>query len=230
MTPNNSIRDAAGAAGFDSALRFIGAFIREPFAVGALCPSSPVLARAVVDSCDFEPDDTVVELGPGTGAFTRLLLKRLDKRGQLLALETSDSHVEMLRRTLPRCRVIHDSAEHLARYLPDRRADCIVSGLAWANMLPRMQDRILKAVWKSLSPQGQFIAFAYAHALCLPTSLRFRRLLSENFVRVETTPIVWRNLPPAYIYRCWLTPAKPNTDNKTSHDSHRHRRRSRQRD
>jgi len=229
MIPNPSVRDATGSASLVSALRFIGSFIREPFAVGALCPSSPVLARAVVDSCEFKPGATVVELGPGTGAFTRLLLKRLDKRGQLLALETSDTSIEVLRRSVPRCRVIHDSAENLSRHLPDGHADCIISGLAWGNMLPRVQDRILEAIWRALAARGQFVAFAYAHAFCLPTSLRFRRLLLQNFTRVETTPIVWRNLPPAYIYRCWLKPAPSNTENKTNHDSHRHRRRSRQR-
>jgi phospholipid N-methyltransferase len=25
----------------------------------------------------------------------------------------------------------------------------------------------------------------------------------QEFARVETTPIIWRNLPPAYVYRCW---------------------------
>ncbi len=206
-------------------LRFIEAFLREPLAVGSLWPSSTTLSRAVVNSCEFRPDDTVVELGPGTGAFTELLLERLDGRGRLIAVETSLTNIEVLRRRFPPCRVIHDSAENLPSHLGRRRADCIISGLAWGNMPPRSQDRILEAIWNSLSPEGQFVAFAYAHAFWLPTSLRFRRLLSENFARVETTPIVWRNLPPAYIYRCWLTPAKPNTENKANHDSHRHRRR-----
>jgi phosphatidylethanolamine/phosphatidyl-N-methylethanolamine N-methyltransferase len=74
-------------------------------------------------------------------------------------------------------------------------------------MLPRVQDRILKAIWNSLAPKGQFVAFAYAHSFWMPTALRFRGLLSRNFARVETTPIVWRNLPPAYVYRCWRKPA-----------------------
>jgi len=210
-------------------LRFVEAFLREPLAVGSLWPSSPALARAVVDSCEFRPGDTVVELGPGTGAFTELLLERLDGRGRLLALEISPTNIEVLRRRFPPCRVIHDSAENLPRHLGRHRADCIISGLAWGNMMPRVQDRILEAIWKSLSSGGQFVAFAYAHAFCLPTSLRFRRLLFQNFARVETTPTVWRNLPPAYIYRCWLKPAKSTSENKINHDSHRHRRRSRQR-
>ena len=195
-------------------LRFIGAFLREPLAVGSLWPSSTTLSRAVVNSCDFRPGDTVVELGPGTGAFTELLLERLDGRGRLFAVEINPMNIEVLRRRFPPCRVIHDSAENLSRHLGGRRVDCIISGLAWANMLPRPQDRILEAIGNSLSPKGQFVAFAYAHAFWMPTSLRFRRQLFRKFARVETTPIIWRNLPPAYVYRCWREPVRSNTRDK----------------
>jgi len=195
-------------------LRFVGAFLREPLVVGALWPSSTALARAVVNSCEFQPGDMVVELGPGTGAFTELLLERLGDRGRLIAVEISLTNIEVLRRRFPPCRLIHDSAENLPRHLGRQRADCIISGLAWGNMLPRTQDRMLEAIWSSLSPQGQFVAFAYAHAFCMPTALRFRRLLFHNFVRVETTPIIWRNLPPAYIYRCWRKPAPLKSKSK----------------
>src|SRR5262245_16672290 len=71
----------------DSPLRFLGAFMREPLTVGALWPSSKALARAVVDGCEFKPSATVVELGPGTGAFTKLLLDRLDARGRFIGVE-----------------------------------------------------------------------------------------------------------------------------------------------
>lgn len=195
-------------------LRFVGAFLREPLAVGSLWPSSTALARAVVNSCNFLPGDTVVELGPGTGAFTELLVERIEGRGRLIAVEISPMHIQALRQRFPSCRVIHDSAENLPRHLGRQRADCIISGLAWSNMLPRVQDRILRAVWNSLAPNGQFVAFAYAHSFWLPTALRFRRLLSHNFPRVETTPIVWRNLPPAYIYRCRRQPVKNSKEKK----------------
>jgi len=203
MAHKHTARGAAGAASTDSPLRFVEAFLRKPFTVGACWPSSPVLSRTVVESCDFAPGDTVVELGPGTGAFTELLLERLGDGGRLLALEISPTNIEVLRRRFPRGTMIHDSAEHLPRHLGRRRADCIVSGLAWGNMLPRQQNRILEAILKSLEPGGQFVAFAYVHAFWFPTSLRFRRALFLNFDRVETTPIIWRNLPPAFVYRCW---------------------------
>ena len=94
----------------------------------------------------------------------------------------------------------------MPRHLGKRRADCIISGLAWGNMLPAAQDRILDATLNSLAPDGQFIAFGYIHAVWYPTTQRFRRLLFRSFGRVETTPIIWRNLPPAFVYRCWRKP------------------------
>lgn len=186
-----------------SALQFLEAFLREPLTVGALWPSSAALSRVVVDSCDFGPADTVVELGPGVGSFTKLLLERLDPRGQLLALEISQTNIAALRHGFPRCRAIHDSAERLGQHLGRQKAQCVISGLAWGNMLPAAQDRIMNAITGSLAPNGQFVAFAYVHARYYPTTLRFRKLMFREFRRVETTPIIWRNLPPAYVYRCW---------------------------
>ncbi len=184
-------------------LQFFQEFLRNPFATGALCPSSRTLSRAVVAACDFAPHDLVVELGPGTGSFTELLLQRLGRRGRLLAFEINVTNVDILRRRFPQSEIIHDSAENLPQYLGRHRAQCVVSGLAWSTMLPALQDRILQAVLRSLTSDGQFVAFAYAHAFWVPTARRFRRLLLQTFGRVATTPIVWRNLPPAYVYRCW---------------------------
>jgi phosphatidylethanolamine/phosphatidyl-N-methylethanolamine N-methyltransferase len=185
------------------AWRFVQAFIREPLKVGAIWPSSEHLSRAIADGCEFAPSDTVVELGPGTGNFTELLLQRLHPHGRLVALELSATNVSVLQQRFPQSEIHFDSAEHLARYLPPRTARCVVSGLAWGNMLPAVQDRIMNAIATALAPGGQFVGFAYSHARYYPTTMRFRRLMQQQFARFETTPIIWRNVPPAYVYRCW---------------------------
>jgi phospholipid N-methyltransferase len=195
-------QQAAIGLPWDSPLRFVAAFAREPLKIGAVWPSSKVLSRTVVDCCAFKTDDLVVELGAGTGAFTGLLLKRLSRRGQLLAVEINPANADVLRRRFPYCDVIEDSAENLVAYLNGQKADCIVSGLAWGSMFPQTQDGIFQAILDSLRPGGQFIAFAYAHAAWLPTALRFRQNLFRHFKSVESTPIIWRNLPPAFVYCC----------------------------
>jgi phospholipid N-methyltransferase len=187
-------------------LRFFSAFLREPFKVGAFWPSSQELAEKIVGGCDLRTRNTVVELGPGTGAFTSLILDQLRRQSRFFALELSQTNVRELQRRFPRLEVYADSAERLPAYLDQTvpaQADCIISGLAWGNMLPATQNRIFDAVFASLAPGGLFTTFAYVHARWLPTSLRFRQRLFRHFSRIEVTPIVWRNLPPAFVYRCW---------------------------
>src|SRR5205814_10677128 len=91
-------------------LQFLGAFLREPARVGSFAPSSPALARAMLHGCDLRNAKTVVEFGPGTGAFTRLILQRMGRQTAFFAIELDDKHARGLRRRFPGLNVYHDSA------------------------------------------------------------------------------------------------------------------------
>ena len=188
---------------FLSNLRFIGSFLREPFVTGAVWPSSHRLSGTVVANLESSPGGTIVELGPGTGSFTELILQRLGPNDRFIGVEVCEEKANLLRRRFPRGRIVHDSAENLPRYVERQGADCVISGLPWASMSPRMQDRLFDAILSSLRPGGLFIAFRYVPTAWLPTARRFRRGLGTHFKRVERTPIVWQNFPPAQVYRCW---------------------------
>jgi phosphatidylethanolamine/phosphatidyl-N-methylethanolamine N-methyltransferase len=184
--------------------QFLGSFLRSPLRMGALAPSSPMLAKAMLADCDLRNAQVVVELGPGTGSFTRLILERIGQGAVFFAMELDESSVRRLRVAFPDIEVHHRSAEHLPNLMETRgrRVDCVVSGLPWANMGAEVQDRILDGVVRSLSPHGVFTTFAYLHARWLPGAVRFRRRLDQRFTSVRTSPVVWRNLPPAYVYCC----------------------------
>jgi phospholipid N-methyltransferase len=189
-------------------LRFLSAFLREPARVGSFVPSSPALAQAMLRGCDLRNARTVVEFGAGTGAFTRLILERIGGHTTFLAFELDDKHVRGLRQRFPGMHVYRDSAERVQKYLADHRrkkADYIISGLPWANMPVTEQERILQGVLNSLTPDGMFATFAYVHARCLPRARRFRERLEHYFGQVTTSQIVWRNFPPAFVYRCRLS-------------------------
>ena len=81
-------------------------------------------------------------------------------------------------------------------------ADAILSGLPWANFSRELQERLLGAVVAGLRPGGRFATFAYVPAAHFPPGRRFRALLEASFPRVETTRLVYRNFPPAFVYRC----------------------------
>jgi phospholipid N-methyltransferase len=185
--------------------KFLAAFVRRPFDTGSITPSSAKLAAAMVQDMGISEADTVVELGPGTGVFTELIQSLLRADARFLCFEINPEMAEGLKRRFPRVHVVNDSVENLGHYLKAEGRDGVdaaISGLPWAAFSPSRQACLLDATVKPLKPGGRFATFAYSHAAWLPQARRFRDLLDSRFSEVETSEVVWRNLPPAFVYRC----------------------------
>ncbi|MEX2301556.1 MAG: methyltransferase domain-containing protein [Bryobacterales bacterium] len=184
---------------------FLAEFLRSPTKVGAVAPSSKDLANLMLTAIEDEAPSLVVEFGPGTGSFTEAIRLRLRSRSQLIAIEQSDTFVGILQKRFPDLDLVHGSVETLPQILEQRGrgpADCILSGLPWAVFEPDLQQRILIAAAASLRHGGTFATFAYLQGLLLPSARRFRSLLESTFRDVRRSEIVWRNLPPAFVYHC----------------------------
>jgi len=186
-------------------LKFLRTFIRKPVSTGAIAPSSQWLAELMTEDMKLSQAETVVELGPGTGAFTQAIQKKLRPDALFLAIELNPEFAQQLAREFPNTNIINGSAERCGEYLNQfgrTSADSVLCGLPWAGFSQDLQDRLLSAVLGSLRPGGKFATFAYIHAAWLPPGRRFRQMLQSNFAEVTTTRVVWRNVPPAFVYRC----------------------------
>src|SRR5919107_2016367 len=111
--------------------RFLRSFFASPRGVGAVLPTS---RRAVRDTLALAPpadERGVVELGAGTGVYTREILAQFGPEGRLLAFEIDSRLARTIEAELtdPRLTVINDSAADLARYLDGTPADLIVSAI-----------------------------------------------------------------------------------------------------
>jgi phospholipid N-methyltransferase len=185
-------------------LHVLGEFVRKPMSVGAVAPSSWRLAELITDVAELRGASVVVEFGPGTGAFTEVILRKLAPGATFLAIEANKSFVEATRARLPGVTVIHDSAVSVRAHLESlghSSCDCIVSGLPFASFPPSLQTEILSAAADVLTPGGRFVTFAYTHGLAWPPARRFRRRLLAAFSEVKVTQTIWQNIPPAYVYR-----------------------------
>ncbi|WP_207782127.1 class I SAM-dependent methyltransferase [Phytoactinopolyspora limicola] len=145
----------------------------------------------------------VVELGPGTGAFTTEIQRQLGGRGHHIAVEVNERFAALLHDRFPDVDVAVDRAEETPNLLAARglaAADVIVSGLPWAAYPRQTQLEILGSICDSLTAEGTFVTFAYLHAAWAPPARRFRALLEESFGEVIVGRTVWANLPPAFAY------------------------------
>jgi phosphatidylethanolamine/phosphatidyl-N-methylethanolamine N-methyltransferase len=187
-------------------LSFFLEFLRHPFATGAIAPSSRFLARAMVTDMDLGNASVVVEYGPGTGAFTGAILQELKPGARYFAVEQNAAMVAHFRKRFPHVQVFENSVadmEAIVRAAGSGPVDCILCGLPWASFGDELQDRLLGATLSVLREGGRFATFAYVHgALLLPSGRSFGRKLARLFSATTRSRTVWRNLPPAFVYRC----------------------------
>lgn len=178
--------------------------------VGAVAPSSRYLAQAMLGPLPLEKARIVVEVGPGTGAMTRALLKRIPRGATLLAFEINPRFLRYLKASIsdPRLTVVNASAETLEEEVHDRgykRVDAVVSSLALGFMPARQRRAFLGALGGLLGEEGVFTQYQYFHRLQMKNGhvRRFNlvRLLNRYFSSVKQR-IIWRNLPPAFVFAC----------------------------
>ncbi len=180
---------------------FLAQYIKHIRTVGAVTPSSRFLARRMADAASVEWAQVIVEYGPGTGVFTREIVARKSPRARVVLVE---QNVVFYRRLQTMYQdddsviVVHDSAENieaiLGQYLYGRQVDCVVSGLPFAALPTQVSRAIIEATTRVLHPNGVFVTFQY-------TLLKKR--FFDHFFQYVTTGREYRNLPPAYVLKCW---------------------------
>jgi phospholipid N-methyltransferase len=183
-------------------LKFLGTFLRSPFRIGSLWPSSRQLAEAMVLDVHLQRGDVVVEYGPGTGPMTAALARCMPEGVRFLGIEHDEGFCRVLEQRFPRLEFVRGSAEHVEQYLAERglpRARLIVSGLPFASMPLALQESIVGATKRALRDDGVFRTFAYVHAYGSRRARRFREFMAEQFRGFKRSKAVLLNMPPAYV-------------------------------
>jgi SAM-dependent methyltransferase len=110
---------------------------------------------------------TVVDLGAGTGALTRLLVGRAD---EVVAVEPDDRMRSVLAENQPGIRAVPGRGESIP--LPDGAADAVLASSSWHWMdpVPTLTEvgrvlapgGVLGAIWSGPDPEGPFLVQAQA--------------------------------------------------------------------
>lgn len=189
-----------GKSGGPAAWIFFRQWLKNPLGIAAFSPSGRQLARQMIAELPAHAS-RVVELGGGTGVFTRAMLEHGIAARNLLVLELNDEFYRHLCHQFPQAHVVHGNATELKAlaerdgFLADGLADAAISGLGLLSMSRTLQRSILEAAFSVLKPSGRLIQFTYGPSSPVP-----RELLTELGLQVRRGGFAWWNVPPAAVY------------------------------
>jgi phospholipid N-methyltransferase len=202
MTIHSESATHTGARSPDHSMgwTFFRQWLKNPFGIAALSPSSRHLGRLMIGQLP-EASRRVVELGGGTGVFTRALLHHGIAPHDLMVVELNEALHRLLERRFPGVRVVRGDARDLGAlvrrngFAESASVDAVVSGLGLLSMSRATQRRILESAFDILGPRGRFIQFTYG-----PASPVSRELLGELGLVARRGGVAWANVPPATVY------------------------------
>jgi phosphatidylethanolamine/phosphatidyl-N-methylethanolamine N-methyltransferase len=159
-------------------------------------PSSGRLGRAMAEWLSPDPDDLVVELGPGTGAITRALLTRGVPPDRLIAIEMSPDMATVLEQRFPEIHIVRGDAQEMARLLRPhttgaRRVGTVISSLPLRQFSGEFIRELADKILAQLRPGGCWVQYSYhlgpGHQ---PGTEQFH---------LRGSDVVWLNFPPARV-------------------------------
>ena len=188
------ITDAVGPAGV-----FFRGFLRNPRMVGAIFQSSRATVDAMLEPVDWSRCKLFVEYGPGVGTFTRPVLERLPRDGELLVIDTNPLFTDYLRRNIRDSRfhaVLGSAAdvESIIGMIGHEGADYVLSGLPFSTLPDGVGPAIAAATARLVRPGGAFMTYQYSNSA--------RDLTAQHFPRVDSA-LVKSNIPPCKLAWGW---------------------------
>jgi phospholipid N-methyltransferase len=136
---------------------------------GSIMPSSRALARAMTRPMRNAPSPRrILEVGPGTGAFTAQIVRELRPGDQFDIVEINADFVAFIgqrfteepdfRKVRGQTRIIHSPLQEVAG---EHEYDFIVTGVPLANFSVALADDIYKSYERLLKPTGTLTSFEY---------------------------------------------------------------------
>ena len=197
MAPQSTVRALKKPLRLDDEVRFLRSWIEKPLHMGAVMPSSKVLARTVARYVDPHSDGPVIELGPGTGAITDALIAHGVAEKRLVLVEYDPGFCALLRERYPQATVIQGDAYNLDQTLADWKepAAAMVSGLPLVTKPMLVRVKLMRDAFQKMEAGAPFIQFTYSVISPIPRK--------GSGLKASVSDWVLRNIPPArvWVYR-----------------------------
>ena len=173
----------------------LGRMLDQPSRVGSIAPSSKRLASLMTQealSAIKQSEGIVVEIGPGTGSVTRVLLEHGIAAQRLVCVEIDPALHQYMTDNFPEVRTILGDAAALDTLLSEQFGEiaAIVSGIPLKNLPLGKAVAMVQLCCSALKPSGKFVQFTYSvRPPAVPPGLH-RQFVGFTFL----------NLPPAFVW------------------------------
>lgn len=177
---------------------FLKSWLRRPMRTGAVAPSSNALARLITRDI-VAGAGPVIELGPGTGAFTRCILAKGVPENDLTLVENSPDFTMLLRLRFPKARLLDMDVTRMRSWQDpwqSMQAQAVISGLPLLTMGLRAQWNVVGACMQSLRAGAALYQFTYMTRCPIATEI-----LTRMNLKAERIGSALLNVPPASVYR-----------------------------
>lgn len=199
-------------------LEFFRQFRQRFKTTGSIMPSSRFLARAMTGPLKLRDRPArVLEVGPGTGAVTRRIVRLLQPEDRFDLVEINEVFADLLRRRFDsdrHFRRVNDQSQvhvcPLQEFETDEPYDFIISGLPLNNFSTELVQQIFDAYFRLLAPGGVLSYFEYMYVRSMRKHVggkdgrRHMRALDEllaGYLQRHRFRRSWvfLNVPPAWV-------------------------------
>ena len=200
-------------------LDFLTEAIRNFRNTGSVWPSSPLLAKTMTKAIGkVDGPRRVLEVGPGTGPFTKAILKKLRAGDQFELVEINQTFCRKLEKDMLRpFRAENPGVQVKLHCAPIEDAplagpyDVIVCGLPFNNFPPKLMRQIFRRMFALLKENGELVYFEYAGVRVIKSPVtdragraRLKRIdaIGKSLRRRHDGKgeLVLANFPPAIAY------------------------------
>ncbi|HEY4283381.1 MAG TPA: methyltransferase domain-containing protein [Chthoniobacterales bacterium] len=174
---------------------FFKRFLKRPFQIASIVPSSRALVERVSAKIDFDRACVLAEYGPGEGVHSREIARRMRPDARLLLFEVDPAFSRDLERQFaddPRVTVLNRDAADLPLEMKARgikHCDYILSGIPFSILKLDKKRALLNKTYEALSPGGSFIIYQVTNEL---------KQHATNFDGAESEYFL-QNIPPMFI-------------------------------
>lgn len=205
---------------------FIAEFWRNRHQVGSLTPSSKYLAKSMtkyIKHSDRQTPLSILEVGAGTGIFTKYIIKRMplpkysdvDYYSEFDVVEIDRKFCDLLTKNITgkfgQLPNVHFLCCDITKLEAEKQYDFIISGLPFHSFEPALVSQILEMYIKLIKPGGTVTFFEYIAIQTLKKpfltdeeqvtleAIRDLIRIFRKLGRSSSESIVWRNVLPARV-------------------------------